>query len=60
MTRPGRVFVEGGFYHVYNRLGRGERVFSREHDTGVPGPQFRSCGTMVVDGGWLCRGGLGF
>jgi len=28
LTRPTRVFVEGGFYHVYNRLGRGERVFA--------------------------------
>jgi REP element-mobilizing transposase RayT len=27
MPRPGRVFVEGGVYHVYNRVGRGERVF---------------------------------
>jgi REP element-mobilizing transposase RayT len=30
MPRPNRIFVEGGFYHVYNRLGRGERVFSEE------------------------------
>lgn len=27
MPRPSRVFVEGGLYHVYNRLGRGERFF---------------------------------
>jgi REP element-mobilizing transposase RayT len=27
MPRPDRVFVEGGVYHVYNRIGRGERVF---------------------------------
>jgi hypothetical protein len=27
MSRPTRIFVEGGLYHVYNRLGRGERVF---------------------------------
>jgi len=27
MPRPGRIAVEGGVYHVYNRLGRGERVF---------------------------------
>jgi REP element-mobilizing transposase RayT len=32
LTRPARVFVEGGFYHVYNRLGRGERVFAAEHE----------------------------
>ena len=32
MTRPLRVFVEGGFYHVYNRLGRGERVFAAEQE----------------------------
>ena len=30
MPRPDRVLVEGGVYHVYNRLGRGERVFERE------------------------------
>ncbi len=30
MPRAGRVFVEGGVYHVYNRLGRGERVFQGE------------------------------
>jgi REP element-mobilizing transposase RayT len=27
MPRPDRVFVEGGVYHVYNRIGRGERAF---------------------------------
>ena len=27
MTRARRVVVEGGYFHVYNRLGRGERVF---------------------------------
>ena len=30
MPRPDRIFVEGGFYHVYPRLGRGERVFDEE------------------------------
>jgi putative transposase len=30
MTRPDRIVVEGGVYHVYNRLGRGERVFDEE------------------------------
>jgi len=30
VTRPNRVLVEGGVYHVYNRLGRGERVFDQE------------------------------
>ena len=30
MSRPNRIFVEGGVYHVYNRLGRGERVFDQE------------------------------
>ena len=30
MPRPDRIFVEGGIYHVYNRLGRGERVFNQE------------------------------
>ena len=32
MPRPDRIFVEGGFYHVYNRLGRGERVFEQEKE----------------------------
>jgi len=27
MPRPNRIFVEGGLYHVYNRLGRGEQYF---------------------------------
>jgi REP element-mobilizing transposase RayT len=27
MPRPERVFVAGGVYHVYNRIGRGERAF---------------------------------
>ena len=30
MTRPARILVEGGVYHVYNRLGRGERAFEHE------------------------------
>ena len=30
MPRKNRIFVEGGVYHVYNRLGRGERVFDQE------------------------------
>jgi len=30
MTRPNRILVEGGVYHVYNRLSRGERVFDQE------------------------------
>jgi hypothetical protein len=28
MLRPGRIFVEGGVYHVHNRVGRGARVVS--------------------------------
>jgi hypothetical protein len=28
MPRAPRVFVEGGLYHVYNRVTRGERVFA--------------------------------
>jgi len=32
MPRPGRVFVEGGVYHVYNRIGRGEHVFAESDD----------------------------
>jgi hypothetical protein len=27
MPRPSRVFLEGGIYHVYNRISRGEGVF---------------------------------
>mgnify|MGYP001059540883 CR=1 FL=1 len=27
MPRPDRVVLAGGVYHVYNRIGRGERVF---------------------------------
>ena len=30
MTRPNRILVNGGVYHVYNRLGRGERVVDQE------------------------------
>ena len=30
MPRSPRVFVEGGIYHVYNRVTRGERVFSED------------------------------
>jgi len=30
MSRPGRVFVEGAIYHVYNRVTRGEAVFLEE------------------------------
>lgn len=32
MPRLHRVVVEGGVYHVYNRLGRGERVFEQEEE----------------------------
>ena len=28
MPRALRILVEGGLYHVYNRLARGETVFS--------------------------------
>ena len=37
MPRPHRVLVKGGVYHVYNRFGRGERVFdsAEEADTFV-------------------------
>ncbi len=30
MPRPSRVFVEGGIYHVYNRVTRGEGVFGED------------------------------
>jgi REP element-mobilizing transposase RayT len=32
MPRSDRIFVEGGVYHVYNRLGRGESVFLEEDE----------------------------
>ncbi len=32
MPRPARVFVEGGVYHVYNRIARGEDRFRDERD----------------------------
>ena len=32
MPRAGRVFLEGGIYHVYNRVSRGEGVFSDEDE----------------------------
>jgi len=35
MSRPDRIFVQGGVYHVYNRLGRGERVFDEEMEAGA-------------------------
>ena len=35
MPRPDRIFVENGVYHVYNRLGRGERVFDQETEAAV-------------------------
>lgn len=32
MPRPGRILVEGGLYHVYNRLARGEQYFRQEEE----------------------------
>lgn len=32
MPRSPRVFLEGGIYHVYNRVTRGERVFSEDDE----------------------------
>ena len=32
MPRAGRVLLEGGIYHVYNRVSRGENVFSDEDE----------------------------
>ncbi len=31
MPKPYRILIEGGMYHVYNRIGRGERVFDEEN-----------------------------
>lgn len=33
MPRSPRVFLEGGVYHVYNRVTRGERVFDEDHES---------------------------
>jgi REP element-mobilizing transposase RayT len=35
MPRPNRIFVEGGWYHVYNRLSRGEIVFDQDAEASV-------------------------
>ena len=35
MPRPPRVFVEGGIYHVYNRVTRGERVFGEDQEAAL-------------------------
>ncbi len=32
MPRAPRIFVEGGIYHVYNRVTRGERVFAEDDE----------------------------
>ena len=32
MPRSPRVFLEGGIYHVYNRVTRGERVFAEDQE----------------------------
>lgn len=32
MPRSPRVFLEGGVYHVYNRVTRGEKVFGDDHE----------------------------
>lgn len=32
MPRAGRVFLEGGIYHVYNRVSRGESVFADDEE----------------------------
>ncbi len=32
MPRSPRVFVEGGIYHVYNRVTRGELVFTEDQE----------------------------
>ena len=41
MPRPPRVFVEGGIYHVYNRVTRGERVFAEDQEA-APLPSKRN------------------
>ena len=35
MPRPPRVFVEGGIYHVYNRVTRGEMVFAEDQEAAL-------------------------
>ena len=34
LSRPSRLHIEGGVYHVFNRLARGERVFSDDSEAG--------------------------
>ncbi|MFV1980405.1 MAG: transposase [Rhodothermia bacterium] len=32
MGRAPRIFIEGGVYHVYNRVARGVRVFGEDEE----------------------------
>ena len=32
MPGPCRIFLEGGIYHVYNRISRGEGVFADDEE----------------------------
>jgi len=35
LPRAGRVFLEGGIYHVYNRVSRGEGVFANDDEASL-------------------------
>ncbi len=35
MSRPNRLHIEGGVYHVFNRLARGARGFSDDTEAGL-------------------------
>ncbi len=42
MPRPNRVFLEGGIFHVYNRVGRGEMIFADEDEASAFVGQLRA------------------
>jgi putative transposase len=35
VPRPVRVEIEGGLYHVYNRIGQGQQPFGESDEAGV-------------------------
>lgn len=54
MLRPDRVFVADGVHHVYNRIGRGERLWCRARWL-----MFRAPGRVSFDGERIERGPRG-
>ena len=47
MPRPARIFLEGGIYHVYNRISRGEHVF-RQDGTPLAYPLIMRAAVLVL------------